>query len=288
MELREEGHCKRFVCPYHAWTYRTDGQLDHVRHREAFPSLEQQDTALASLHAVEYGPFVWVCPTRGLTPSIDPELRSLVDEIDGFGFGELAAFARESNVWHANWKLLVEGGLEAYHFKIAHRSTIGGLFTDTRASFQVFGDHLRGVLPRSSIRSLADTPEAQWSLVAHANVLYTLSPNASVLVQDGHYAIILMTPQAPDRSLVEMITVGRPVAEGQAGARVRGFLDANHQFTVTTLNEDFVLAEQIQGGLSSGANSTLRLGRFEHALTAWHERLDERLEAAAESGASQS
>ena len=31
----------------------------------------------------------------------------------------------------ANWKLLVEGGLEAYHFKVAHRNTIGPHFQIT-------------------------------------------------------------------------------------------------------------------------------------------------------------
>ena len=53
------------------------------------------------------------------------------------------------------------------------------------------------------------------------------------------------------------------------GEKVRGFPEA--------LEEDFVLAEEIQGGLRTGANETLRFGRYEDALTAWHRRLEERL-----------
>ena len=34
----------------------------------------------------------------------------------------------------ANWKLLVEGGLEAYHFKVAHRNTIGPYFSDNQST----------------------------------------------------------------------------------------------------------------------------------------------------------
>ena len=42
VETRAEGHCKRFVCPYHAWTYNTDGSLHKVRHPEGFPSLKSK------------------------------------------------------------------------------------------------------------------------------------------------------------------------------------------------------------------------------------------------------
>ena len=30
----------------------------------------------------------------------------------------------------ANWKLLVEGGLKAFRFKVTHRDTIGPFFTN--------------------------------------------------------------------------------------------------------------------------------------------------------------
>ena len=156
---------------------------------------------------------------------------------------------------------------------------MGPLFADSTSTFEALGDHQRAVLPRSSITQLEGTPPADWRLLAHSNVLYTFSPNASVLVQDGHFAMILMSPVAPDRTRIDLLTVGRPIPERERGEKVRAFLEANHAFTVRTLEEDFVLAEQIHRGLDCGANETLRFARFEDALTAWHARLDARLAA---------
>ncbi len=276
VELRDGGQCKRFVCPYHAWTYRTDGRLDHVRHAEGFPSLDVSSTSLTPLPCVERGPFVFVCPEPGADVALSAGAERLVDELAGLGEG-LVVFARERRVWRANWKLLVEGGLESYHFKIAHRDTIARFFTDTRSTFEVYDGNLRSVLPKSSIAQLGDRPESEWRLVEHANVLYNLNPNASVLVQDGHYAIISMSPVAIDATGIDIITVGRPIEEGPRGDKARAFLEANHAFTLKTLEEDFRIAEQIQRGLDTGANRALRFATFEGALSAWHDHLASRL-----------
>jgi len=61
------------------------------------------------------------------------------------------------------------------------------------------------------------------------------------------------------------------------GEKAQAFLAANHAFTQKTLDEDFVIAEQIQRGMPSGANELFRFARFEAALSQWHRRLDERL-----------
>ena len=282
VERRERGMCKRFVCPYHAWSYDTQGTLAKVRHREGFPSAGAEDLSLTPLACEAYGPFVWVCPTPGLAPTLDSDARHLVDEIDGLGLGGLEVYAREQRVWRANWKILVEGGLESYHFKVAHRNTIGSLFADTTSTFEEHGDHMRSVLPRTSIASLgaddaSGSRDGDWALLRHANVVYTLSPNASVLAQQGHFALILMAPVGMDETRIDVLTVGRPVPPGAGGERVRAFLERNHRFTLETLSEDFVLAEEIQRGLGTGANEVLRFGRFEDALAAWHRRLDARL-----------
>ena len=237
--------------------------------------MANQSISLTALACEEVGSFIWVCPTPGLERTLDAHARQLIAELEGLGLRELQVYAREHKIWRANWKILVEGGLESYHFKIAHKDTIGSLFADTTSTFELLGDHIRSVLPRTSITSL--TEDSEWDLLKHANVLFTFSPNASVLAQKGHFAMILMSPISVDQTRIDLLTVGRPIPEGDKAERVRGFLEANHDFTVKTLEEDFVLAEEIQAGLRTGANEVLRFGRFEDALTAWHRRLDERL-----------
>ena len=70
---------------------------------------------------------------------------------------------------HANWKLLVEGGLEAYHFKVAHRDTIAPYFNDNQSTYELLGDHIRSVLLRTSFAKLAATAKPKVaSLIAGA------------------------------------------------------------------------------------------------------------------------
>ncbi len=280
VELREKGHCKRFVCPYHAWTYGRDGALASVRHREGFPSLKQADAGLVELACEEAGGFVWVCPDPTQRPTLDAELVSLLAEIDGLGPKSPRLFARTTRLWKANWKLLVEGGLESYHFKIAHRATVGPLFGDTTSQHARVGASFRLLLPRRTLSSLAERPEAEWKITEHANVLYMMHPNVSVLVQDGHYALLTMDPVSPGETRISVATVGRGPAGEDYGGKARAFLQANHDFTVKTLDEDFVIAEQIQRGFATGANTSLRFASFEDALRDFHASLDEELAAA--------
>lgn len=273
LELQPRGHCRKFVCPYHAWTYRTDGRLSHVRHPEGFPSLDVERTSLRELSCIESGGLLWVCPDPDRSRALDPATEAIAAELDGL-CGQGAVFQTHVREWNANWKLLIDGGLESYHFRIAHAATIAGFFTDNTSPYSFVGDHIRSVLPRRSILELPNLPRDRWSLREHSHVLYLLAPNAFVLTQHRHYDLIQMIPLAIDRTLVRIVTVGPP---GDWDETMNGYLGANHEFTLRTLAEDFELAEQIQRGMASGANEHFRFARFEGALTEWHRRLDARL-----------
>ncbi len=278
LELRDAGHCRRFVCPYHAWTYETDGSLAGIRHKEGFPSLDVGSTSLAELPCAELGGLLFVCPDPE-APSWAPDDATLqvVEELDGLGCGSSVVFQSEARVWKANWKLIVDGGLESYHFKVAHRDTIAGFFTDNTSTFEFLGDHIRSVLPRTSILELAKQPESEWDIRKHTHLLYALAPNASLLVQERHFELILSTPISIDETRIEVMTVAPDPGPDGFGRKAMGFFSANHAFTKKTLDEDFELAEQIQRGLRTGANEHFRFARFESALTEWHRRMDEKL-----------
>lgn len=276
VERRERGHCKRFVCPYHAWTYDLDGALHRVRHPEGFPTLDPDAHGLVPLPCRELAGFVFVCPEptgvelEVLPPALEEELAAIVGP-------RPVVCGRSARVWNANWKLVVEGGLESYHFVVAHKDTIASFFTDTLSTWERLGSHLRSVLPKRSIEELRDLPREQWRLRDHAHVVYTLHPNALLLVQPTHFDLIRMAPLDVDRTHIEVLTVGTAPEEGEMSAKARDFMAQNHSFSVKTLDEDFAIAEDIQRGIASGANTHFRFARFESALSDWRAWLDAQL-----------
>jgi len=253
VELDAKGAKRRFVCPYHAWTYDGAGALVKARHAEGFPSLRCERTALTPLACFERGGFVFVCPDPATKPAVEAAEGALLDELAGLGCDDGMIFTTRTRVWNANWKLLVDGGLESYHFKVAHHGTVGPFFLDTGSVYELFGRHVRTVLPRATFPELG---RDEWRVREHTHLVYHLFPNATVLLQEGHFDLIRMTPLALDRTLVELSTVVPRPPDGGWSEKATRFWERNHEFTVRTLDEDFALAEQIQRGLTSGANTS--------------------------------
>lgn len=263
------GCARRFTCPYHAWTWNNRGELVGLPHgREGFPALDRADYGLKELHCVERHGWIWV--SRPGTANQDPTdfLAGLGADLEWIGSRELTVRAESVETRDVNWKILVEGGLEAYHFKVAHRDTIGPYFNDNLSTYQVFGSHLRSVLPRASIRELADLPEEEWSIRQHANLLYTIFPLNQFLVQQDHLVWVQLEPLTESRSRLVLRTLA------PEGAGSEAHWQRNHRITCTTLAEDFEIGESIQAGLASGANDNLTFGRFEGALRRFNDTVE--------------
>jgi phenylpropionate dioxygenase-like ring-hydroxylating dioxygenase large terminal subunit len=284
VELRAQGNTRRFVCPYHAWTYDTRGALATARHAEGFPGLEQASVQLRELACRERGGFIWVCPhadgaEAALSEFQSPASDALFAELDGLGIGNYVIFASEQRVWNANWKILIDGGLESYHFRVAHRNTVASFFADTITPYAFFGDHIRTVLPRADIVDYAKRPQDEWSIRECTHLLYSLFPNASVLVQEGHADLIRMVPLDIDHTRVDIATLVPSPGPDGFSEKARNHWAANHAFTKKTLHEDFEIAEQIQRGMRTGANTHFRFATFEGALSQWHAIVDAKLNA---------
>lgn len=256
-----ESGCKaRHSCPYHAWTWNSRGEFVNGPHFDSgFPGVDRSALGLKPVPmAVRHG-FIWLLPTADT--DLDAYLAEMGAEMEWFGTESLIAHATDTQERRCNWKLLVEGGIEAYHFRVAHRNTIAQLFNDNLSSYEMLGLHMRSILPRSSITDLKDQPREDWDIRKHSNVLYTLFPGATFLVQSDHVIWLSWDPIATDRSILRMVTLVPKQSD-----RPKEYWDRNHAFTVETLNEDFDIAESIQSGMSSGANEFVRFGRFEGAL----------------------
>lgn len=274
------GCAQRFTCPYHGWTYGNTGRLVAAPHFESgFGGIDKTKLGLRALPVHEAFGFVWIVADPGCTFDFKSFFVPLADELDALGMAAMIIMAEDSIECRANWKLLVEGGIEAYHFRVAHRDTIGPRFEDNLSTYRAFGPHMRSILPRTSMATLTQTARESWRMRDHANLLYTLFPATQLLVQRDHVVWVRQEPLTPGITALRVATLAAPdslPASGPAADHWR----RNHAITMATLDEDFGLGEGIQAGLASGANDHLLFGRFEGALDRFNRTVAAYLNAA--------
>ena len=274
----DEAGCKnRFSCPYHGWTYANTGELIAAPHFDSgFDGVDKSELGLKRVACREHLGFIWVNLSDS-APAFDDFFGDLIPELAALGMDEMVIAHEDTHTHKANWKIIVEGGIEAYHFKVAHKNTIGPYFEDNLSSYRMFGPHMRSILMRNSMARLTPETRDSWRLRDHAQVLYTLFPTSSLLVQADHIAWIQSEPLSADATRIRLVTLA-PKAEA---ARTEHW-QTNHMITKTTLDEDFAIGESIQASLAAGANDTMLFGRFEGALDKFNMTVNDMLAEAAE------
>lgn len=266
-----------FVCPYHAWSYRPDGSLQGVPESFGFPCLDYEESGLRKLATAERAGVVWVVLDPSLSGS-DPgkRLGVLMDNLESLeGLGNPVGFAPRSYVVEANWKLLVDGTFEAYHFKVAHRKTIAHLFAGNMQIIDEFDLHRRLYLIKA--RFAEDKPDViGFDPRRYGNIIYSFFPSTMILVQPDHAQLSTLEPLTATRTRVHEITL---IPQPPASDKATRHWQANVDLYRRTLAEDYELAESIQAGLASGANDALTFGTFEYSALRFHSHLQQQLAA---------
>lgn len=129
----ESGRVNRFMCMYHGWTYRTDGDVDFVTQPEGYPGGRRPDPVangmgrlarVDSLHG-----FVFASMAED-----GPDLRTWLGA-NAACLDDLAASAPDGEVevaggvhrylYRGNWKFQIENLTDMYHPAYSHESSSG-------------------------------------------------------------------------------------------------------------------------------------------------------------------
>lgn len=266
---------KRMTCPYHAWTYATDGRLLALPRPETFPGLDKSDYGLRELPSCEAGGLIWFAPGAEADFTF---ARELGDDFDRFRMRDLHLFERRTHAVASNWKLIMDAFLESYHVTRLHAATIGPFFKDGVSSGDQIGPHQRSLVCRAEELEGVDFTDMT-ALRRIGTFAYQLFPATVVVVSPDYINLMTLWPQAHDATLVEdfMLIPEAPQTEKAQSHWRRSWdlLDGG-----VFAGEDFRAAELGQQGLSTGVIPDLTLGTLEGGIRRFHEILEEQLAAA--------
>ncbi|MEM9042792.1 MAG: SRPBCC family protein [Actinomycetota bacterium] len=283
----ERGRSRRFVCPFHAWTYDTDGALVGLPKKDHFGEVDIECLSLVELPALEWNGLLYVHPQPDGV--IDPTAMfpdDLAAELAEWNNGELTYLDRDSYDVACNWKLAMDTFGETYHFAALHKDTLFHSFHANVQCYDTFGIHHRMILTRRAIDGMRHLPEAEWRITTAGLPVYWLFPNAQLMPNDrGAYLVrAFPDPENPGRHVSRITFYVRPGVTAEdylddGGTRVRAGLGDEELelqrlvaagFADVIRDEDYWMSASQQRTAESGLIEHSVFGRNEPALHHYH------------------
>jgi phenylpropionate dioxygenase-like ring-hydroxylating dioxygenase large terminal subunit len=271
------GNSRRFVCPYHAWAYDSNGALVGMPLRDRHDGIDLRDYGLVALPCEERHGFVWVVLQRDHPIDVAAHLGPLDDEIGQLGCDRMRYYpSHEEARIDANWKSVAEGLLEGIHVPIVHAQTFNlnpQAANVDLAYYDGFGPHVRwglGLFDHDGAQHLQDTPEAEWDPDTAIGNIWLIAPG--LLLANELYGLIYatLTPGSHPRESFFRYGWLSPVSEPPAGMPSPEQMADRARRAVY---EDLAVWEGCGRGLAMGQHGSELIGPNEKGLQLFHEGL---------------
>ena len=290
-ESRGQKH--RFTCPFHAWTYSSDGKLMGVRQAEMFGKVDKSCHNLIELPSQEKYGFLVIHPQVDGKVDIDELLgEKLADELSTWEF-EKCVFEGESSIAkELNWKLANDTFGENYHFSTLHSETLINLAYGDYATYDEYGRHHRICTANRYFDVMRQQPESDWNFAFATIAAYYLFPNTQLVFVGGMVVVVRIYPDPNNvaRSISKISHYSMPhveekvadvekkttvqtenVYEADMTGRPEFDVSATIELFLSTVeHEDYLMSEKAQVTASGGKLDYFIFGRNEPALHHFH------------------
>jgi len=258
---------KVLTCPFHAWSYGTDGHLVRQPLAQGCFDVDARSENLHSIPCDEVDGLVLV-RLDGRPFDGRQHLAGVTDDLASFGLAGYRHVETRTATHECNWKMVVDTFLETYHIFSLHQSSIAKLYYSQPHLYDAFGPHIRAIGVRRSIDDIGDD-RAQWTFPDHATIHYLVFPNVFVVHQLDHFETWRIFPDGddPNRSAVE--TAVYATADTVEVRRGRWLKNLDILLRVTN-EEDFAMCAAMHRNLRRGAIDSVVIGRNEAPMIHFH------------------
>ena len=273
----EEGRIKRnIVCPYHAWSYDTAGCLKGIFHPQGFEDVDASSHSLIELDCWIRLGMIFVVPNHDYKGKhdIDIWLKELFTLTEGFDFGQYFPYHFKKEILDCNWKLIVDGALEGYHFKIAHAKTIGPYFLDNLSYNLDYKLHSSIVFPKRVLEKMKDRPIEERDLRKGANLLQHIFPNTIILIEPDHIMVVTFCPIDERRTALKsfMLLPSEPFTEEE-----HKYWNLNANIFWNAISEDNEMAVLQQASFNGFSDMPMTVGSYEKLIVQFEQNVDKAL-----------
>jgi len=242
-------------CMYHAWTYSTDGRLIGAPHMNEVEGFDKQDYPLHQAAVAEWEGFVFV----NIGPEPVPFREAwapMIGRLERFNLAGLQAGRRLRYEIKANWKLVIQNYSECLHCPTIHPELVTRLPYQSGANDLTEGPFLGGYMEIMEPHQSATSSGRYCGLLVSERLTteerrrayyYSLMPNLLLSIHPDYVNYYLVTPVAPDLTVVDSEWLFNPANEGNPAFNPE---DAVAMWDVTN-RQDWDICERSQLGISS-------------------------------------
>ncbi len=242
-------------CPYHAWTYATDGRLVGAPHMQDVEGFDKASYPLHAASIVEWEGFLFVNLAEQPEP-FAAAWQSMHGRLARFGLSRLRVGHHVIYDVRANWKLVFQNYSECLHCPTIHPKLATVLPYLSGANDLTEGPFLGGYMELKPPNESATMSGRACGRIVSADLpeddrrrafYYTLMPNMLLSLHPDYVNYYMVTPVAADRTFVESEWLFHPGTLEDRDSNVRDAIE----FWDLTNRQDWDIVERSQLGIGS-------------------------------------
>jgi nitrite reductase/ring-hydroxylating ferredoxin subunit len=258
------------TCPYHAWSFGMDGELKGVYGESTFGEIDRPSRGLHQLPCEERHGIIFVCLTPGLTMDLTAWLGDMAPILDDLRLDELHTFSSRM-MPGPNWKVVIEGYLEGYHFAALHKNTVFKTNLGNISAFDSFGPHARIAFGLRPLAEAASQPPETWEPSECVGPIVWVFPGLAIAGgwRDRMSVSLPLPGLTRDETVTEQRIMMRTPPSNERELHEAEF--TRDWFYDVVYNEDYLTGYGVQRGvLSLPEDDTQIFGRNEIGVQHFH------------------
>ncbi|MCL2915501.1 aromatic ring-hydroxylating dioxygenase subunit alpha [Shewanella corallii] len=146
-----QGCSKEIRCPFHAYTWRLDGELKHIPAQWDFCHIKEEQMTLPQIRLATWQGFVFINMDPDCAP-LEEYLGEITEHFERWRLDECSKVVHVRKRIPCNWKVAMEAFMEAYHSQATHPQILS-FSADANSQYDILGDHVSRAIHPMGVQS---------------------------------------------------------------------------------------------------------------------------------------